>query len=135
MAATNINRVVLTGNLTRDPELRSTPSGTSICGLRIATNTRRKDGQSGEWVDKANYFDVTVAGTTIELGEPTVDATVVTAEILGDMPSADYEARWRVVSSDGHPIDGVVAFTLDAPTAETPSATTPWSPANTKMEG
>jgi single-strand DNA-binding protein len=62
MAATNINRVVLTGNLTRDPELRSTPSGTSICGLRIATNTRRKDGQSGEWVDKANYFDVTIFG-------------------------------------------------------------------------
>ena len=43
MAATNINRVVLTGNLTRDPELRSTPSGTSVCSLRIASNTRRKD--------------------------------------------------------------------------------------------
>src|SRR3954465_13653802 len=61
MAATNINRVVLTGNLTRDPELRSTPSGTSVCSLRIACNTRRKDG-SGEWVDKPNYFDVTVGG-------------------------------------------------------------------------
>src|SRR5213595_3427091 len=61
MAATNINRVVLTGNLTRDPELRSTPSGTSVCSLRIACNTRRKDG-SGEWVDKPNYFDVTVWG-------------------------------------------------------------------------
>ncbi len=62
MAATNINRVVLTGNLTRDPELRSTAGGTTVCGLRIATNTRRKDGQSGEWVDKPNYFDVTVFG-------------------------------------------------------------------------
>ena len=61
MAATNINRVVLTGNLTRDPELRSTPSGTSICSLRVACNTRRKDA-SGEWVDKPNYFDVTVWG-------------------------------------------------------------------------
>src|SRR4051794_1105653 len=61
MAATNINRVVLTGNLTRDPELRSTPSGTSVCSLRIACNTRRKDA-SGEWVDKPNYFDVTVWG-------------------------------------------------------------------------
>ena len=61
MAATNINRVVLTGNLTRDPELRSTPSGTSVCGLRIACNTRRKDA-SGQWVDKPNYFDVTVWG-------------------------------------------------------------------------
>jgi single-strand DNA-binding protein len=62
MAATNINRVVLTGNLTRDPELRSLPSGTSVCNLRIASNTRRKDGASGEWVDKPNYFDVTVWG-------------------------------------------------------------------------
>ena len=62
MAATNINRVVLTGNLTRDPELRSTPGGMSVCSLRIASNTRRKDNSTGEWVDKPNYFDVTVWG-------------------------------------------------------------------------
>src|SRR5438128_11040240 len=61
MAASNINRVILTGNLTRDPELRSIPSGTSICKLRLAVNTRRKDA-SGQWVDKPNYFDVTVWG-------------------------------------------------------------------------
>jgi single-strand DNA-binding protein len=61
MAATNINRVVLTGNLTRDPELRQTPGGTSVCKLRIACNTRRKD-STGQWVDKPNYFDVTVWG-------------------------------------------------------------------------
>ncbi len=61
MAATNINRVVLTGNLTRDPELRALPSGTSVCSLRVACNTRRKDA-SGQWVDKPNYFDVTVWG-------------------------------------------------------------------------
>src|SRR5580658_8714722 len=62
MAATNINRVVMTGNLTADPELRSLPSGMSVCSLRIACNTRRKDGASGEWVDKPNYFSVTVWG-------------------------------------------------------------------------
>ena len=62
MAATNINRVILTGNLTRDPELRSTGGGLAICSLRIASNTRRKDGQSGEWIDKPNYFDVTIFG-------------------------------------------------------------------------
>jgi len=62
MAATNINRVVLTGNLTRDPELRNTPSGTAVCSLRVACNTRRKDNSTGEWVDKPNYFDVTVWG-------------------------------------------------------------------------
>src|SRR5947209_6049716 len=59
--AANINRVVLVGNLTRDPELRHTPSGTPVCSLRVAVNTRRKD-ESGEWVDKPNYFDVTVWG-------------------------------------------------------------------------
>ena len=61
MAATNINRVVVSGNLTRDPELRSTSGGTSVCSLRIAVNSRRKD-ESGQWVDKPNYFDVTVWG-------------------------------------------------------------------------
>ena len=60
MAASNVNRVVITGNLTRDPELRSTPGGTSVCKLRVAVNSRRKDSSSGEWVDKPNYFDVTV---------------------------------------------------------------------------
>ncbi|MBA3408150.1 MAG: single-stranded DNA-binding protein [Solirubrobacterales bacterium] len=62
MAATNINRVVLTGNLTRDPELRSLPSGMSVCSLRVACNTRRKNNSSGEWEDKPNYFDITVWG-------------------------------------------------------------------------
>jgi single-strand DNA-binding protein len=61
VAGTNINRVVLTGNLTRDPELRSTQSGTSVCSLRVACNTRRK-GPSGEWEEKPNFFDVTVWG-------------------------------------------------------------------------
>ena len=61
MAASNINRVVLTGNLTFDPDLRETPGGMKICKLRVACNTRRKD-QSGQWVDKPNYFNVTVWG-------------------------------------------------------------------------
>ncbi len=61
MAATNINRVVLTGNLTTEPELRNLPSGMSVCKLRVACNTRRK-GPSGDWEDKPNYFDVTVWG-------------------------------------------------------------------------
>jgi single-strand DNA-binding protein len=61
VAATNVNVVVITGNLTRDPELRSTPSGTPVCKLRVAVNSRRKD-ESGNWVDKPNFFDVTVWG-------------------------------------------------------------------------
>jgi single-strand DNA-binding protein len=55
-----MNVVVITGNLTRDPELRHTGGGTPVCELRVAVNSRRKEGQ--EWVDKPNYFDVTVWG-------------------------------------------------------------------------
>lgn len=59
--AANINRVVLVGNLTRDPELKHLASGTALCSLRIAVNTRRKD-ESGQWTDKPNYFDISVWG-------------------------------------------------------------------------
>jgi single-strand DNA-binding protein len=63
--AANINRVVLVGNLTRDPELRHTPGGTPVCSLRIAVNGRRKD-ESGQWVDKPNYFSISVFGNQAE---------------------------------------------------------------------
>ena len=62
--AQNINSVVLVGNLTRDPELRHTPSGTAVTTLRIAVNDRVKRGE--EWQDAAYYFDVTVWGRTAE---------------------------------------------------------------------
>lgn len=62
MAASNINVAVITGNLTRDPELRHTGGGTAVCELRVAVNSSRKNGQTGEWEDKANYFDVVVWG-------------------------------------------------------------------------
>jgi single-strand DNA-binding protein len=77
MAASNVNVVVVTGNLTRDPEFRSTGGGTSVCEMRVAVNGRRKDGQSGQWVDKPNFFDVVVFGAQadncakyLELGRP-----------------------------------------------------------------
>src|SRR2546421_8154680 len=59
--AGNINRVIITGNLTRDPELSALPSGTSVCTLRVACNGRRKNA-AGQWEDQPNYFDVTVWG-------------------------------------------------------------------------
>ena len=61
MAASNVNVVVITGNLTQDPELRHTGGGTTVCELRVAVNSRRKD-QSGQWVDKPNFFNVVVFG-------------------------------------------------------------------------
>ena len=63
--AANINRVVLVGNLTRDPELRHTPGGTPVCSLRLAVNSRRKD-ESGQWIDKPNYFSISVFGNQAE---------------------------------------------------------------------
>ena len=77
----SINRVVLVGNLTKDPELRHTPSGTAVCNLRLAVNTRRKD-ETGNWVDKPNYFDITVWGNQGER-------------------CAQYLAKGRAVAVDG----------------------------------
>lgn len=59
--AGNINRVIITGNLTKDPELRALPSGTSVCELRIACNGRRRTAE-GQWEDDPNFFNVTVWG-------------------------------------------------------------------------
>jgi single-strand DNA-binding protein len=56
----NVNVFAITGNLTKDPQLTSFESGSSVCELRVAVNTRRKNSETGEWEDKPNYFDVKV---------------------------------------------------------------------------
>ena len=58
----SINRVVISGNLTRDPELRSTASGMSVLGFGVAVNDRRKNNQTGEWEDYPNFIDCTMFG-------------------------------------------------------------------------
>jgi single-strand DNA-binding protein len=83
MARSNINRVVLTGNLTAEPDLRSLPSGTTVCNLRLASNSRRKDASTGEWVDKPNYFDLVVWGAQGEI-------------------CARYLTKGRPIAIDGH---------------------------------
>lgn len=60
-SAMNVNRVVLTGNLTADPEFREVQGGNSLCRLRLACNTRRRQ-PDGSWGNKPNYFDVVVWG-------------------------------------------------------------------------
>lgn len=62
----SINRVVISGNLTRDPELKATAGGMSVLKLRMAVNDRRKNSQTGEWEDAPNYVDVTMFGTRAE---------------------------------------------------------------------
>ena len=59
----SINRVNLTGHLTRDPDLRSTASGMPVMGFGIAVNDRRKNQQTGEWEDYPNFIDCTMFGT------------------------------------------------------------------------
>lgn len=59
--SSNINSVVLIGRLTKDPELRHTPGGTAVCELSLAVNGREKDA-SGDWAERADFFDVTVWG-------------------------------------------------------------------------
>ena len=60
MSGFDINTVTVSGNLTREPELRNLPnSDQSVCSLRIAHNDRYKNA-SGEWADRPQYFDVTV---------------------------------------------------------------------------
>ena len=58
----SINRVIISGNLTRDPDLRQTASGTSVLGFGMAVNDRRKNNQTGEWEDFANFVDCTMFG-------------------------------------------------------------------------
>ncbi|USQ81446.1 copper resistance protein CopC [Ornithinimicrobium faecis] len=58
-------------------------------------------------------------GATWETGELAVDGTGVTVPLAEALPSGSYEVSWRVTSSDGHPISGVIPFTVDAPAAET----------------
>ena len=60
------NRVILIGNLTRDPDLRSTGSGKSVCDVGLAINDRRKDA-AGKWHEEVTFVDVTLWGRTAEV--------------------------------------------------------------------
>lgn len=62
----SINRVNISGNLTRDPELRQTQGGMAILSLGVAVNDRRKNQQTGEWEDVPNFVDCVVFGTRAE---------------------------------------------------------------------
>lgn len=62
----SINRVNISGNLTRDPELRATPGGTQVLGFGVAVNDRRRNQQTGEWEDYPNFIDCTMFGNRAE---------------------------------------------------------------------
>ncbi|NLS95547.1 MAG: single-stranded DNA-binding protein [Planctomycetaceae bacterium] len=62
----SFNRVILMGNLTRDPEIRYTSGGTAVCDIGLAVNDRRK-GADGQWVEETTFVDVTLWGRTAEV--------------------------------------------------------------------
>ncbi|HEY1687276.1 MAG TPA: single-stranded DNA-binding protein [Solirubrobacteraceae bacterium] len=86
MSYSNINRVVLVGNLTRDPELRALSSGGSVCSLRIACTGLRKDA-NGDYEDRPNFFTVSVFGTQAENVDRYLNK--------GDRVGVDGRLRWH----------------------------------------
>lgn len=62
----SINRVNISGNLTRDPEVRTSASGSAIMHFGVAVNDRSKNQQTGEWEDRPNFIDCTMFGTRAE---------------------------------------------------------------------
>ena len=63
----SFNRVILLGNVTRDPELRYISNGTAVTDVGLAVNDRRKDGKTGEWIEETTFVDVTLWGRTAEI--------------------------------------------------------------------
>lgn len=62
----SINRAIISGNLTRDPDVRTTLNGNTVLSFSVAVNERRKDAQTGEWKDYPNYIDCTMFGARAE---------------------------------------------------------------------
>ena len=62
----NINRVSIRGRLTRDPDVRATAGGTTVMGLGVAVNDRRRNQQTGQWEDYTNFIDCTMFGNRAE---------------------------------------------------------------------
>jgi single-strand DNA-binding protein len=95
----NINRVVLTGNLTRDPEMLATGNGVTVCKLGIAVNTRRKNSSSGDWEEKPNFFRITVFGRQAESCERYLKK--------GRAVAIDGRLEWSQYERDGQKRDSI----------------------------
>ena len=89
----SINRVLCSGNLTRDAEIRRTAQGLTIANFCMAVNSRRKNQQSGEWENYPNYVDVTVFGKKAEFVEHGLTK--------GAKVFIDGELRWSSWEKDG----------------------------------
>lgn len=88
----DLNRVVLTGRLTKDPEMKALPDGTPVLALRLAFSTRKRDAQ-GQWGDVSNFIDVSMFGARAE----SLSRLLEKGRLIG----VDGKLRWREWESDG----------------------------------
>ena len=88
----SINKVFLTGNLTREPESKATQSGTSVLSFGIAVNEKRRN-QAGEWEDVPNFFDCTLFGKRAE--------SLANILAKGMKVSVEGRLRWAQWEKDG----------------------------------
>ena len=120
-SAFDINAVTISGNLTRDPELRNLPSGNSVCNIRIAHNERYK--ANGEWADRPQYFDVTV---WTGLGE-----YVAGNLAKGDKVVIHGRLKWREFETDGNKrqaVDITAEHVIPVPRSDKPAPTEGFEP-------
>ena len=89
----SINKVVISGNLTRDPELRQTANGFPVLGFGVAVNDRRRNQQTGEWEDYPNFIDCTMFGTRAE--------SVAKFLSKGSKVAIEGKLRWSQWERDG----------------------------------
>lgn len=89
----SINRVVISGNLTRDPKVRHTKSGMAIMSMGVAVNDRRKNPQTGEWEDYPNFIDCTMMGNRAE--------SIANYLSKGAKVSIEGKLRWSQWERDG----------------------------------
>lgn len=89
----SINRSVISGNLTRDSELRTTQSGTAVLSFSVAVNDRRKSPASGEWEDYPNYIDCAMFGSRGEKLHPYL--------LKGTKVCVEGKLRWSSWEQDG----------------------------------
>jgi len=83
----DVNRVVLTGRLTKDPELKAMADSTSVLAMRLAFSTRRRDPKTGEWGDQSNFIDVSMFGNRAE----SLSRILEKGRLIG----VDGHLRWR----------------------------------------
>lgn len=89
----SINRVTISGNLTRDPEIRNTQSGMTVMSFGVAANDRIKNNQTGEWEDRANFIDCTMFGNRAE--------SISQYLSKGSKVTIDGKLRWSQWEKDG----------------------------------